>query len=165
MAAWVGVSAVPSVSHCCDHGREIAELRMAVDALRQQVDDLRRAAAPAAAGPQIRPMARDASPGAPRSGGGLPYADRDSPDAIKIALFRALFAGREDVYAYRWENAATGQKGWAPRRRPGSRKEDDELLPLTDEVVADHLRDNPNAVGLYVLLSGSTCRLLACRAR
>src|SRR5215471_10324912 len=26
--------------------------------------------------------------------GGLPYADRDSPEAAKIGLYRALFAGR-----------------------------------------------------------------------
>ena len=99
---------------------------------------------------------------AARDGGGLPYVDRGSPEAAKIALYRALFAGREDVYAYRWENAATGEKGWAPRRVPGSRKEDGQFLPLTDEVIAGHLTDTPQAAGLYVLLPDNTCRLLAC---
>jgi hypothetical protein len=160
MAAWIGVSAVPSGSHCCDHGREIAELRVAVDALRRQVEDLRRAARPAQVG--ARATICDGVPVTAAFDGGLPSADRHSPDATKIALFRALFTGREDVYAYRWDNAATGQNGWAPQRRPGSRKEDDQFLPLTDEVVADHLRDNPNTVGLYVMLPDSTCRLLAC---
>jgi hypothetical protein len=99
---------------------------------------------------------------AARPGGALPYADRSSPEAVKIALYRALFAGREDVFAYRWENAATGEKGWAPRRVPGSAKEDAKFLSLTDQVIAGHLTDGPQAVGLYVLLPDSTCRLLAC---
>src|SRR6266542_11771 len=99
---------------------------------------------------------------AARYGGGLPHADRGSPEAVQIALYRALFAGRADVYAYRWENAATGEKGWAPRRVPGSRKEDGQFLPLTHEVIAGHLTDTPQAAGLYVLFPDSTCRLLAC---
>ena len=32
----------------------------------------------------------------------------------KIALFRSLFRGREDVYPKRWENAAAGKSGYAP---------------------------------------------------
>jgi hypothetical protein len=38
----------------------------------------------------------------------------DSPAEAKIALFRSLFAGREDVYALRWESARTGKRGWSP---------------------------------------------------
>jgi len=45
---------------------------------------------------------------------------------------------------------------------PGSRKEDGQFLPLTDEVIAGHLTDTPQAAGMYVLLPDSTCRLLAC---
>ncbi len=46
--------------------------------------------------------------------GRLPYADRDSPAELKIALFRGLFAGRADVYATRWVSTRTGKKGWSP---------------------------------------------------
>lgn len=37
-----------------------------------------------------------------------------SPTRDKIALFRSLFAGREDVYPRRWENAGKGTAGYAP---------------------------------------------------
>lgn len=142
--------------------------------LRTQVEGLARAMAragegeqaavrvPAAREPTAQPPPQGRSVPAVCPGGGLPYADRSSPEAAKIALYRALFAGREDVFAYQWENAATGDKGWAPRRVPGSRKEDGEFLPLTDQVIAGHLTDSPQAAGLYVLLPDSTCRLLAC---
>lgn len=105
--------------------------------------------------------------------GGLPRVDHGSAQADKIVLYRALFVGREDVYAYRWENAATGQRGWAPKRRPGSRREDGEFgaarepnrshfLPLTDEVIVEHLRDSEQTIGLYVMMPDSTCRMLVC---
>ena len=32
----------------------------------------------------------------------------------KLALFRALFRGREDAYAKRWQNLKTGQSGYSP---------------------------------------------------
>jgi len=170
------VSAGYSGPRCCGHAEEIAELRGELADLRARVDELARATAGAG---QVTPAAirapgatltvesrHEEQPAAParaaRYGGGLPHADRGSPEAVKIALCRALFAGREDVYACRWENAATGEKGWAPRRVPGSRKEDGQFLPLTDEVIAGHLTDTPQAAGLYVLLPDSTCRLLAC---
>src|SRR5207253_464618 len=37
-----------------------------------------------------------------------------SPTAAKIALFRSLFRGREDVFPRRWENPKTGKAGYAP---------------------------------------------------
>jgi hypothetical protein len=70
----------------------------------------------------------------------------------RIALFRSLFRGREDVYARRWENAR-GQAGYAPSAlkdwkaintsRPEDRKKVElktrKLLPLTDTVIENHL--------------------------
>ncbi|GAA3028245.1 TOTE conflict system archaeo-eukaryotic primase domain-containing protein [Streptomyces glomeratus] len=50
----------------------------------------------------------------PASPGGLPYADASSSAEAKIALFRAKFAGREDVYAKRWVSAKSGRTGWSP---------------------------------------------------
>jgi hypothetical protein len=38
----------------------------------------------------------------------------NSSAEAKIALYRLLFAGREAVYALRWESARTGKKGWSP---------------------------------------------------
>jgi hypothetical protein len=45
--------------------------------------------------------------------------DASSPQAAKLALFRSLFAGREDVHAIRWENPRTGAVGWSPAVRGG----------------------------------------------
>lgn len=44
-----------------------------------------------------------------------------SPPAMKVALFRALFAGRDDVYAQRWDNERTGKGGWGPAVWVGGR--------------------------------------------
>jgi hypothetical protein len=38
-----------------------------------------------------------------------------SPPEAKVAFFGALFAARIDIYAARWENTRTGQKGGFPR--------------------------------------------------
>ena len=68
--------------------------------------------------------------------------NRRSPPEEKLALFRALFRGREDVYARRWDNARTGKSGWSPAVKGGwvnARKPDREYLPLNDQVVSDHL--------------------------
>jgi hypothetical protein len=165
------VSTGPVSRPCCDHAAEIARLRAEVAELRARIDVLIHDPRPEPDLVRVAPVHDGGSVGGGRSGQpalgvdarrGLPYADRDSTDTAKLALFRALFAGRDDVYAYRWENAATGEKGWAPKRRPGSRKEDGDFLPLADEVVAEHLRDGPQTVGLYVMLPDSMCRLLVC---
>lgn len=37
----------------------------------------------------------------------------DSPTAEKVALFRTLFRGREDIYPLRWESKA-GRSGYSP---------------------------------------------------
>jgi hypothetical protein len=36
------------------------------------------------------------------------------PTGEKVALFRRLFAGRQDVFALRWENRKDGRSGYAP---------------------------------------------------
>jgi hypothetical protein len=68
--------------------------------------------------------------------------DTSSPQAAKLALFRSLFAGREDVHAIRWENPRTGAVGRSPAVRGGWGQASNgprEYLPLTDEVIARHL--------------------------
>lgn len=46
-------------------------------------------------------------------------SDADQVARERIALFRSLFAGRDGVYAYRWER--DDKKGWSPKydRQPG----------------------------------------------
>ena len=52
---------------------------------------------------------RDPSPAADRVA-----VDGHSAPEAKIALFRSLFAGRDDVHAARWENGRSGKSGWSP---------------------------------------------------
>lgn len=97
--------------------------------------------------------------------------DAHSPLEDKIALFCSRFAGREDVYAYRWVSAKTGKKGWSPAVRSGfstGHETPDDYLPLTAEVIQRHLRrtDYPGSnefhAGLYPLTLQDTCHLLVC---
>lgn len=91
-----------------------------------------------------------------QSPNGIPTSALPSPHTLvlkaeqRIALFRSLFHGRDDVYAVRWENA-DGRSGYMPkadrdwkaylRARDEERKKVDrqtrKVRPLTDEVVLD----------------------------
>jgi hypothetical protein len=99
--------------------------------------------------------------------------DKEERARKRIALFRSLFRGREDVYARRWEkgDSASGYspaavKDWNAinRSRPEDRKKVDQktrrFLPLTDAVVENHLLGK-ETVGVYPLLADETCWLLA----
>ncbi|MBI3679348.1 MAG: DEAD/DEAH box helicase family protein [Acidobacteria bacterium] len=91
----------------------------------------------------------------------------------RIALFRSLFRGRDDVYARRWENA-DGRSGYVPaalkdwkaikKSRPEERKKVDQktrkFLPVTDAVIENHLLGK-ETVGVYPLLPDETCWFLA----
>lgn len=93
-----------------------------------------------------------------------PVVDRRSSPADKIALFRTLFAGRDDVFALRWQNDRTGKSGWSPAVVGGwanSKRPDRSYEPLTDAVIERHLAGEV-AAGLYPLLRDDRCRLLAC---
>lgn len=95
----------------------------------------------------------------------LPPVDDSSPNTLKLELVRSLFAGRQDVYALRWENASSAKAGWSPAVRGGWQRSRSkarrDYLPLTDDVLVAHLRGDA-AVGIYPLLEGDSCRLLAC---
>jgi hypothetical protein len=87
-----------------------------------------------------------------------------SSAAEKLRLFRALFAGREDVYAVRWENDRTGKAGWMPAVQGGWKRDKSApriYLPLTAQILTEHLTGDIHA-GVYPLLDGDTCRFLAC---
>jgi hypothetical protein len=93
--------------------------------------------------------------------------------AQRIALFRSLFRGREDIYAIRWENN-DGRSGYMPKAdrdwksylsaKDEDRKKVDRLTrayrPLTDDVIHGHLVGE-QTVGIYPLLQDETCWLLA----
>ena len=95
----------------------------------------------------------------------LPQLNAKSSADEKIALFRALFAGRDDVYAIRWDNPRSGKSGWSPAVVGGpanAKRPDREYLPLTDAVIEAHLSGRIH-VGLYPLLPDDSCRLLTGR--
>jgi superfamily II DNA or RNA helicase len=90
----------------------------------------------------------------------------------KIALFRILFRGREDVYPKRWEGK-DGKSGYSPVcvnewkravcRKPSMKCagcENRELLPVTDQAIHDHLAGK-HTIGVYPLLTDETCWFLA----
>jgi hypothetical protein len=103
-----------------------------------------------------------------------------SPTAAKIALFRSLFRGREDVLPRRWENPKTGKAGYAPMCRnewvrgvcgkPQVRCREcpnQAFIPIGDDILRSHLagKASGNAadftVGVYPMLPDETCWFLA----
>ena len=111
-----------------------------------------------------------------------PPVTNQSSQEDKIALFRSLFRGREDVYPRRFESLKTGKKGYQPVCRnewvsgvcekPKIRCEDcgqREFLPVTDLVVRNHLQGvDPQdrsgrdfTIGVYPMLPDETCWFLA----
>lgn len=102
-----------------------------------------------------------------------------SPSPTKIALFRSLFRGREDVYAQRFESRKTGKSGYSPAcanewvrgicEKPRIRCADcshQRFLPVTDDVVRRHLsgRDDNGqtfVAGVYPMLLDEACFFLA----
>jgi hypothetical protein len=104
-------------------------------------------------------------------------------NAEKIAQFRSLFRGRDDVFPRRWENSKTGKAGYAPACRnewvrgicekPRIKCGDcpnQAFIAITDEVVRSHLlgrdisnpgRVEPFVAGVYPLMTDETCWFLA----
>lgn len=89
--------------------------------------------------------------------------DARSSEAVRVALFRSLFRGRDDVYAVRWTNQH-GESGYVPAVAGGWRKDrprrQRRYLPLTDDVIRAHLAGD-EIIGLYPLLEDDHCWLLA----
>lgn len=100
-------------------------------------------------------------------------ANGPSSTQEKVALFRRLFRGRDDVYALRWQSNSNGRSGYAPacanEWRPGICEKPRiscrdcnhrELLPLSDAAIYGHLAGD-HTIGLYPLLEDDSCQLLA----
>jgi superfamily II DNA or RNA helicase len=101
-----------------------------------------------------------------------------SPDD-KVALFRSLFRGREDVYPRRFESRKTGKSGYSPvcanewvrdvcdkRAVPCGKCANRRFLPVTDEIIRQHLtgeddRGREFVMGVYPMLLDETCLFLA----
>lgn len=91
----------------------------------------------------------------------------------KVALFRSLFRGRDDIYPKLWENARTGKKGYAPAcanewlrgvcEKPHVKCGEcpnQAFLGVSDQVVVDHLQGR-HVIGVYAMLEAETCWFLA----
>jgi hypothetical protein len=106
----------------------------------------------------------------------------DSTQEQKIALFRSLFRGREDVYPRRFESKRSGKSGYQPVCRnewirPICQKpkikcgdcENRDFIPLSDDVTRNHLIGiDPTdqyrrefVIGVYPMLLDETCWFLA----
>jgi superfamily II DNA or RNA helicase len=102
-----------------------------------------------------------------------PPVDKAERAKQRIALFRSLFRGRDDVYARRWEHE-DGRHGYVPadikdwkainKSRPEERKKvaqkTRKFLPMTDAVIEQHLLGK-ETIGVYPLLPDETSWFLA----
>lgn len=102
-----------------------------------------------------------------------------SSTQAKIALFRSLFRGRDDVYARRFENRKTGRAGYAPACAnewvPGicekprikcAQCPHRRFYTVTDDVIRWHLSGQDASgrafvAGIYPMLLDETCFFLA----
>src|SRR5438094_10276289 len=102
-----------------------------------------------------------------------------STSQAKIALFRSLFRGRDDIYARRFESRKTGKSGYAPAcanewvrgvcekpRIKCAECPNRRFLPITEEVIRQHLSGFDNlgrefVMGVYPMLLDETCFFLA----
>lgn len=96
-----------------------------------------------------------------------------SPASEKIALFRSLFRGREEVYPKRFVSKKTGRPGYSPVcgnewvrgicEKPRIKCSDcahKNWLPVTDDIVRAHLSGDL-VMGVYPMLLDETCHFLA----
>jgi hypothetical protein len=113
------------------------------------------------------------------AGSARPAVTNSASPADKIALFRSLFRGREDVYPRRFESRKTGKAGYAPAcanewvrgvcEKPKGKCAEcshRRFLPVTDEVIRWHLsgRDDLGrafVMGVYPMLLDETCLFLS----
>ena len=111
--------------------------------------------------------------------GTIAHVDLHSAPEDKIILFRSLFRGRDDVYPRRFESRRTGKSGYAPvcanewarglcekPRVKCAHCPHRRLLPMTDEVIRQHLTGHDDqgrdfVAGIYPMLLDETCFFLA----
>lgn len=129
---------------------ECARLRQENAMLRARLQD------------DVSPVITLTTSGLAKSGG--PTTNQSTPQE-KVALFRSLFRGREDVYATRWIGK-DGKAGYSPASLKDWSERDDKgrprriPLPLNDVAIQHHLTGRLT-IGIYPLLSDETCFFLA----
>jgi hypothetical protein len=103
-----------------------------------------------------------------------------SPTVEKIALFRSLFRGREEVFPRRWENPKSGKSGYSPACRNEwvrgvcgkpqvkcGECPNQAFVSFGDDVIRSHLtgkaagNSTDFTVGIYPMLPDETCWFLA----
>ena len=148
-----------------DLDRERADILAALEHLKRQV-----------AAPEMQPTTTLQMAGGVASPAVLSNTE-------KIALFRSLFRGRDDVFPRRWENSKTDKSGYAPAchnewvrgicdkpRIKCSNCPNQAFVPVSEEVVRSHLqgrdvansaRAEPFVAGVYPLMTDETCWFLA----
>jgi superfamily II DNA or RNA helicase len=133
---------------------EAAQLRAENTRLRRRNSQLRaRQAVPPALGTPV--AVQLPFPDAPAA----PPVTGSAGAAGQLPLFQTLFRGRQDVYAVRW-SYPDGRNGYSPAARSRVDRQQGRFLPLTDQVVANHLRGR-HTIGVYPLLRDETCWFLA----
>ncbi|MBS1992369.1 MAG: DEAD/DEAH box helicase [Cyanobacteria bacterium SZAS LIN-3] len=157
---------LPFIDKTLDYDRVVAEnseLRQEVARLKVQIEQLKGVSASA-------PDTVAESKASYSTPGNRPKTVTRAVDS-RIVLFRSLFAGRDDVYAQRWEKA-DGTSNYSPAKHhdwDGHTKNERgktvcapacQLLPLTDRVIEEHL-NGQRTIGIYPLLKDETCRFLA----
>ena len=146
-----GQTALPGLSTAADRA-----LRLELEELRLDNARLRKLLELTEPESKAAHLAQAVLPSAVHHG---PVTMDSSPEA-KVRLFQDLFRARNDVYAVRWENSRDGRSGWVPAVAGGWRKGANiagaRFLPLTQIVIADHLRGEQH-IGLYPLTEQDTC--------
>ena len=135
--------------------RERADVRSRLDHLRREL------------------AALESPPAAPREAVRSENLSSARTSVEKVALFRSLFRGRDDVYPRLWANPKTGRTGYAPActnewvrgvcdkpRVKCGECPAQAFLPFTGQVILDHLQGR-HVVGMYPLLHDETCWFLA----
>jgi len=107
------------------------------------------------------------------------HIDNHSSPEDKIALFRSLFRGRDDVYPRRFESRRTGKSGYQPAcanewvrdvcEKPRIKCAEcayRRFLPVTDDAIRRHLSGQDGesrefVMGIYPMLLDETCFFLA----
>jgi len=95
-----------------------------------------------------------------------------TPDE-KVALFRSLFRGRDDIYPQMWVNQKTGKKGYSPAcdnewvrgvcnkpRVKCGECPNQSFVAVTSKTLLDHLKGR-HVIGVYPLLRDETSWFLA----
>ncbi len=166
MGATVSLSK-PSAPHRDEIATRIAQLEKALQELEGQRCHLQAELDHARAD-----LARIAAVPPTSASTGLSSTPKLTPEE-KVALFRRVFRGREDVYPVRFVSKKTGKSGYSPecsnkfvdglcdlRTTKCSECRNRAYRPLDDAAVVGHL-EGRHVIGVYPMLPDETCWFLA----